>query len=312
MRIDVHHHVLPPFYMEAIRSAGYDRTGGIRFPEWHPQDSLEVMDGHGIDTAVLSVSTPGVAFLDDPPAARRLARACNEWCAELLASHAGRFGAFACLPLPDVDGALAETAYALDSLGLDGVVLLASAGGRYLGDAAFEPLFEELHRRRTVVFLHPTTPPGAPLPGLDIAVSIVEFVTDTTRAIVNLILSGTLERHPGVRLICAHAGGFAPYITDRLEAAWAGDPASRERAPAGPLTYLRRLYYDTAASANLYTLPAVLALGGPERVLLGTDFPFAPERAVKQTVDGLAALLSGDSRRRVERENALSLSTPRR
>jgi 6-methylsalicylate decarboxylase len=306
-RIDVHHHVLPPVYMDAIRTAGYDRTGGIRFPEWRPEDSLGVMDRHGIGAAVVSVSTPGVAFMADTGGARRLARACNEWCAELIASRAGRFGAFACVPLPDVDGALAEAAYALDSLGLDGVVLLASAGGRYLGDAAFEPLFEELDRRRTVVFLHPTTPPGAPLPGLDIAVSIVEFVTDTTRAVVNLILSGTLERHSGVHIICAHAGGFAPYITDRLEAAWAGDPASRERAPAGPLAYLRRLYYDTAASANSYTLPAVRALAGPEQLLFGTDFPFAPGPVTAQTVGRLAGLLPGDGLRRVEGENARRL-----
>lgn len=163
-RIDVHHHILPPVYMDALRATGFDRYGGIRFPAWRPEDSLEVMDRHGIAAAVVSVSTPGVAFGGDPAAARALARACNEWAAELVAAHPGRFGAFACLPLPDVDGALAEAAHALDTLGLDGVVLLASNGGRYLGDAVFEPLFEELNRRRAVAFLHPTTPPGAPLP----------------------------------------------------------------------------------------------------------------------------------------------------
>lgn len=134
-------------------------------------------------------------------------------------------------------------------------------------------------------------------------------MADTTRAIANLVLSGTLERHPGISFVCAHAGGFAPYITARLEAAWEGVPGARERAPAGVLPYLRRLHYDTAASANPYTLPAVLALAGPEHVLFGTDYPFAPERVTKETVDGLAALpgLGEAGRARIERDNALRL-----
>ncbi len=295
----MHHHVLPPGYMDAIRAAGFDRSGGIRFPEWRPEDSLAVMDRHGIVAAVLSVSTPGVAFLDDRGAARRLARSCNEWSAGLVAAHPGRFAALACLPLPDVDGAIDEVAYALDRLSLDGVVLLASAGGRYLGDAAFEPLMEELDRRGVVVFLHPTTPPGGPPPGLDLPVAAVEFVADTTRAIANLILTGTLERHPAVRFVCAHAGGFAPYITTRLEAAWERDPANRGRAPAGALAHLQHLFYDTAASANPYTLAALLALAGPDRVLFGSDYPFVAEARVEETVTGVATSLgSGDAARR--------------
>ena len=293
--IDVHHHILPPFYLDAMRAAGAGRTGvppevaAIRFPAWQPEDSLEVMDRHGIAAAVVSVSTPGVHFGDDA-AARSLARRANEYAAGLVRAHPTRFGAFASLTLPDVDGALAELAYALDELHLNGVVLLASAGGRYLGDPGFDDLFVELDRRRAVVFLHPTTPPGAPLPGLDLVpVSTVEFVADTTRAIANLILSGTLERHPGVSIICAHAGGFAPYITDRLQAAWERDPANAERAPAGPLAYLRRLVYDTALSANPYTLPAVRALAGDDGVLLGTDFPFAGPDVVAATVTGTSA-----------------------
>lgn len=291
--IDVHHHILPPFYLEAMRTAG--AGGNIRFPDWQPEDSLEVMERHGIAAAAVSVSTPGVHFGDDA-AARSLARRVNEYAAGLVEAHPTRFGAFASLPLPDVDGALAEAAYALDELALDGVVLLSSAGGRYLGDPAFEELFADLDRRRAVAFLHPTTPPGAPLSGLELVpVSTVEFVADTTRAIANLILSGTLERYPGVSIIAAHAGGFAPYITDRLRAAWERDPANAERAPAGPLAYLQRLFYDTALSANPYTLPALLALAGPERVLLGTDFPFAGEEAVGVTVAATSAGRTGDS-----------------
>lgn len=309
MRIDVHHHVLPPFYMDAIRSAGYDRTGGILFPEWRPRDSLEVMDGHAVDTAVLSVSTPGVAFLESPAAARQLARRCNEWLAELAAAHPGRFAPLACLPLPDVDAALTEAAHALDVLGLRGVTLLSSAGGRYPGDAYFEPLMEELDRRRSVVFLHPTTPAAAPPPGLQVPVSAVEFVADTTRAIANLILSGALERHPGITFVCAHAGGFAPYITTRLEAAWdrtAGAGAGERAATAEPLASLRRLHYDTAASANRFTLAALVALAGPERILFGTDFPFASGRELAAAfgVRTVASGLTEPELQAIEGENA--------
>jgi predicted TIM-barrel fold metal-dependent hydrolase len=309
--IDVHHHILPPGYLAAIREAGLDRSLGIRFPSWRPEASLDFMDGHAIAAAVVSISTPGVAFAGStgPAGAARLARQANEWAAGLVRDHPGRFGALATVPLPDVDAALAETAHTLDVLGLDGVVLLASAGGRYLGDRAFEPLMAELHRRRAVVFLHPTTPPEAPRAGLAIPVFAVEFMADTTRAIANLILSGTLERHPGISFICAHAGGFAPYITDRLQAAWDGDAAARERAPAHPLAYLQQLHYDTAASVNPFTLPAVAALAGPGRLLLGTDFPFASEREAAATVERLATIpgLTAGDRRRIERDNAAAL-----
>jgi predicted TIM-barrel fold metal-dependent hydrolase len=160
-----------------------------------------------------------------------------------------------------------------------------------------------------VVFVHPTTPPDAPLAGLDLPVFAVEFVVDTTRAVANLVFSGTLERHPGISFILAHAGGFAPYIAARLQRAWEGMPAAQERAPAGVVAYLRRLYYDTAVSASPYALPSVLALAGPGHLCFGTDFPFVPEAVVAETVDGLAVHtgLGTAERTAVERETALGL-----
>ena len=304
MRVDVHHHVLPAGYMDALRAWGADRTSGIRFPEWHPEDSLAVMDRYGIDAAVLSLSTPGAGFAPKPEG-RALARSCNEWVAQLVVGHPGRFGALACLPLPDVDGALEEIAYALDELDLDGVALLTSNPAGYLGDALFEPLFEELDRRQAVVFVHPTTPPV--VPDLDLPAHAVEFVADTTRAAANLIFSGTIERHPGVTFVLAHAGGFAPYVAARLELAWEGRPEAQARAPAGALASLARFHYDTAVAATPYALPGVLALAGPDHLLLGTDFPFVPESVVPWTLDGLANTLDPPTRESVEGANALRL-----
>lgn len=290
----MHHHVLPPFYVEALRERGLDRSLGIRFPDWAPADSLRIMDRHEIATANLSLSTPGPALPDAPAGeARALARRVNEWTAGLVAAHPGRFGAFASLPLGplvlDIDAALEETAHALDELGHEGVVLFSSAGGRYLGDAVYDPLFAELDRRRATVFVHPTTPPGD-LSHLPPAVPVfaVEFVADTTRAVANLVLTGALERYPHIVFVVAHAGGFAPYITTRLEQAWTRDGARSGSAVDG----LRRLHYDTAASANPYTLPALLALAGEERVLLGTDFPFVSDAVVAGTVAAFDRLLA--------------------
>ena len=300
--------MLPPLYVDALRETGAGARSGIRFPEWRLAGSLEVMDRQGIAAAVVSVSTPGVA-LSDPAGNRELARRCNQWAADAIRDHPGRLGAFASLPLPDVDGALVEAAYALDELGLDGVLLLASNPAGYLGDRRFEPLMAELARRRAVVFVHPTTPPGAPLAGLDLPTFAVEFVADTTRAVANLVFSGTLERHPGITFVLAHAGGFVPYIAARLQRAWEGMPAAQERAPAGVVDYLRRLYYDTAVSASPYALPSVLALAGPGHLCFGTDFPFVPEQVVTETIDGLASCagLSGADRAAVDRETALGI-----
>src|SRR5262245_47259069 len=152
--IDTHNHAMLPDYVTALGKIGVTDAGGVPFPHWDAQSDLALMDRHGIAAAVLSVSAPGV-FFDDVGLARRLARACNEALAETWRAHPARFGALAALPLPDVEAALAELAYALDVLKLDGVCLLTNVGGRYLGDPLFDPLMAELDRRRVTVFAHP-------------------------------------------------------------------------------------------------------------------------------------------------------------
>src|SRR6478735_3452883 len=155
--IDVHHHVLPDFFWAATNEGDHP-VGGIQPPPWSTGAALSFLDDAGIDVAIASISTPGVHTGDDA-AARTLARRCNELSAELVRDRPDRFGGFACLPLPDVDGALTELAYALDVLQLDGVVLFSNARGVYLGDARLGALFEELQRRRTLVFVHPKASP---------------------------------------------------------------------------------------------------------------------------------------------------------
>lgn len=211
-RIDTHQHFVPPAYARWLERQGLT-AGGLAIPPWSAAGALGLMDALGIRAAVVSISTPDV-HLGDTARARAMAREVNKFAARLAADHPGRFGFFATLTLPDVDGALAELAHACDTLGADGVVLLANVQGIYLGDAAFEPLMDELDRRAAVVFVHPAQLPGPALAGLP--PFAVDFLLDTTRAAVNMARRGWLDRYPRLRIILSHGGGFLPYAAERV------------------------------------------------------------------------------------------------
>jgi predicted TIM-barrel fold metal-dependent hydrolase len=308
-RIDVHAHCVPPEWHEVPAAAAPLFRG---FTSWSIPSALEMMDRQGIATAVLSmVFWSGLfADADDVAAARRLARSSNEVAAEAVRSHPDRFGGFACLPLPDVDGALAEIDYGLGTLGLDGVVLLTNANGVYLGDSRLDPVFDELNRRSAAVFLHPTLPACVDCTSLGYAPSLIEFVFDTTRAVTHLVLSGTLERCPDLRLIVPHAGGTIPYLVERIgliAPRWV--PGATDRAPAGVKAYFRRLYYELAISTSPHAVASVLQLADPERILFGSDFPAMFEEDVQTLVKALVdnPLLQPGDLEMIERRNALQL-----
>lgn len=303
-RIDVHHHILPPDYASALARAGITTSGGRPIPAWDVQSTLELMDRHAIATAITSISEPGIYF-GNPAFARDLARLCNEFSAQLIHEHPQRLGAFAILPLPDIDAALRELEYAMDILHLDGVVLLSNVEGRYPGDPAFEELFTELDHRRAVVFLHPTVPAINTGLKLDLPPFLVEFVFDTTRAVTNLIYSGTIERCPDIRFILAHAGGTVPYLAYRIALGQVMLPG----APQGVLTYLKQLYYDIALSANPNALCSLQELADSSHILFGSDYPFAPEIVTGLTVQGIQNYDGFDehARKAIERESALAL-----
>jgi predicted TIM-barrel fold metal-dependent hydrolase len=269
MRIDAHAHVVTDAYRSEIEARGL----GVLLPAVSGVEGLEAsMEQYGIDSSIISVPPPGV-WNGDRDRARELARETNGEMAMVVRRSPARFAALATLPLPDVEGAMEEIAFAFDQLHLDGVGLFSNYDGVYLGDPRFDPVFDELDRRGAYVFVHPTQPTMAVQPELPIW--LCDFPFDTTRAAVQLIYSGTLERCPNLRLQLAHLGGTAPFIAHRI-AEWAArEPEKLGKAPAGAVDYLSRLWFDTGLSNNSIAVAAVREMAGLDRIVFGTDWPYA-------------------------------------
>ncbi len=319
-RIDLHYHIIPEPYVEALAELGITGSTYVPFPDWTPQKALKHLDRTGVRTAVTSLSSPGVWF-GDAAFARRLSRLCNEFQARMMADSPGRFGSLAFLPLPDVEGALAEMEYALDELKHDGVVLLSDTEGRYLGDPEYEELFAELHRRSAIVFIHPHDDPTQDR-RYDLFSPLLEWPIHTTRAVIDLLYSGRLARYPNIRYILAHGGGTIPYLGHRIAAGLgrerprhSGDLGCDLVSPPSPqnglkqgLGILKNLYYDTAAPGVAH-LTALEEFVGADRLVFGTDGGWTPPVQTSQTIN---ALLTHDGfgpsqLRQIEVENVLDL-----
>jgi len=297
-RIDVHHHLVPPGYPEWLRSQGH-REEGPPLPSWSVEEALAVMDRHDIAASLLSLSGPGVHLGDDEQA-RAQARQVNDYTAEVVAGNPDRFGFFATLTLPDVPGAVAEATRALDDLHADGVILLTNVGGRYLGDEAFAPLFAELDSRAATVFVHPTDVPGPGAP--NVPPVAVDYPFETTRAAVSLAMNGALENYPNIKFILPHGGGFLPYQAYRI-----APVIARGGDPMAALEQLRRFYFDTGLCGPT-TLPSLLGFAAADRLMYGSDWPYAPEFAI-ELFDSLteAYPMAADQRDRLARQNAAAL-----
>lgn len=307
-RIDVHHHLLPQLYIDAQRAAGMKGTAYAAFPEWTPEKALALMDQVGVATAIQSFTAPGIYFGDRAETVR-LARRCNDFLAELVASHPKRFGAFAMLPLPDVDAALKEIEYALDELKLDGICHLTHVDGRYVGHADYRPVYEELNRRKAVVFIHPTYPPkSAEEKDWMVPRAIIDYPLETTRTISYMLFTGTLADSPDIRFIMSHAGGAIPFLIHRLALFDTLTPHI-ERYPEGARHYVRKLWFDTTLSTDPVQLAGLKALADPDRILFGTDYPYVPDRIIVEETarfdafDGFGAA----QRAAIERTNAEAL-----
>lgn len=268
MKLDVHHHVAPGFWLSL---AGGTADEGRVFRDWSPKRAVEEMDRDGVATAFASMAIPGHRF-DDPAVARRLARQCNEYMVRLRAEHPGRFGAFALLPMPDLQGALDEIEYAYDQLKVDGIGLYTSYGNAWLGDPRFDPVFEELNRRNAVVFTHPTSNAACTHRQEWLGPAAIEYATDTTRAIASYVFRGAARRYPAVRMIFSHAGGTMPYLAQRFINRASGQ--FKENTPDGFLAEAQKLYYDTAQVPSRGTMLALRAVVPESNILFGSDYPY--------------------------------------
>lgn len=277
--IDVHSHFVTASYIYAAKAAGAVNPDGMPgYPDWDVESHLELMEKGGIGTSILSLSSPGTHFGDDG-AARALTRKVNEFAAGLVASYPGRFGHFASLPLPDAEGSLAELAYALDTLGSDGVAVETNTHGVYLGSETYEPVWAQLHDRRAVVFVHPTSPPCWEHTALGRPRPMLEFVFDSTRAVADLLFSGVIARYPGISWVLTHGGGTLPLTADRMElfrTVFAGaNPGFDPHAPSVP-DQLRDLWFDMAGIPFPNQIPALAKAFGTQRLLYGSDYCWTP------------------------------------
>jgi predicted TIM-barrel fold metal-dependent hydrolase len=306
-RIDFHHHFGSPRWVakqQETRSQGWQ---GLQ--HWTPAQSLEAMDKAGVSTALLSCTAPGPQFPGTSHAeTRSMTREVNEYGAKIVSDHKGRFGLLATLYPLDVDYSLKEIEYALDTLKADGFGLITSYGEKWIGDPAYRPVFDELNRRKAIVFLHPTVAPCCQNLIPNVPPPVVEYNTDTSRAIANVLINGSADRTLDVRYVFSHAGGTAPYLVQRLgiaplpklAEALAGTPAPNSR-----LYHLRRFYYDVAQSTNPIQMQALKLFAGISQFVFGADYPYST------LVDHVEALqqcgLTPSDLRAIDRGNALRL-----
>jgi 6-methylsalicylate decarboxylase len=288
--VDLHHHVIPDFYWAASNEGG-NAAGGINPPSWSLDGAIAYLDEAGIDVAVPSISTPGV-HLGDDAAARTLARRVNEYLADLKRERPDRFGGFAALPLPDVDGSLEQIEYAFDVLELDGVSIMTNADGSYLGDSRFDPIFAELQRRAAVVFVHPIASPDPIAHTLGLPDTLLDYPVDTSRAIAKLHYSNTFARTPDVKYVFVHAGGTIPYLASRFAIVDEMDviPGAQERGAF--VDVLPHLYWDTASAFSDPVIHMLRSVTGLGNVVFGTDYPYPRDeisigglRQLQQTVE---------------------------
>jgi predicted TIM-barrel fold metal-dependent hydrolase len=259
------------------------------------------MDKDRVGTAVLSISSPGIYF-GDKAEARHMARLCNEYAAQMGRDHKDRFGLFAAVPMPDVDGTLAEIQHALDVLKADGIGFTTSYDDLYPGDARFAPVFDELNRRKAVAYFHPLAAPccGHVVPG--VPASVIEYPQDTARAVLSLLSSGALARYRDIRFIFSHAGASIPVLSGRIANSLKPRKDLAQIAPDGVENELKKLHYDTANSAYAPTMAALLSFVPASQVLFGSDFPYL---TIGQNVEGFAKLELADAQRRaIDRANA--------
>jgi predicted TIM-barrel fold metal-dependent hydrolase len=312
--IDTHFH----FYAPAYQKAWLDWENARKLPHfatqvaWTPEKAVEEMDKNGVTTAVLSLaSTPGTWFGYDPPLAAQMVRTCCEYGADMIRDHKGRFGLFAPLSMLDIDATLKEIEYVFDTLKADGVGLQTNYGDKWLGDPLYKPVFEELNRRKAVVYVHPLVANCCRALSVGAFPAVIEVPHDTTRTVTSLLLSGTLARTRDIKWLFSHAGGTIPMLAGRIEAFYTQRASGPNGfAPDGIEAEFRRLHYDTANATHPASMAALMKLVPTSQITFGSDYPYFSTsqiealRGMHLPADQLRAIESGNAARLIPRLSA--------
>ncbi|KAE8383728.1 amidohydrolase-like protein [Aspergillus bertholletiae] len=287
-KVDVHHHFVPDFYANVIKSHG--DPSGSHIPAWDPAMTQTFMKDSSITTAILSITAPGVAILAGE-GGRELARKANEYAASLRDNSPDRYGFFAALPtLLDVEGCLDEIRYGLDILQADGVTLFSryGRGNSYLGNIIFAPIWQELNKRHAVVVIHPTHAADTNLVRSSLPQPMIDYPHETTRTAMDLVLSGTKRRHPNCKVILSHGGGTMPYLATRVANLAKGTPMGETSlSPAEIIQDCKSFYFDLALCGSHHTMKLLLDFASHDRILYGSDFPYAGEAGVRAFAEEL-------------------------
>lgn len=313
-RIDVHQHAILPEYVKALERSGIVESGRQGYHQkemvFTPDSVVQVASELGMEHAVLiSFSRSGIHHGNDENA-RYLTQVTNDAMAQLVSNTNKKFGFYGILPLPDLNDAMKQMEYALDTLHADGLAFASNQNGVYIGDTAYEELYAEMNRRSVVAMIHPVRAPYSWRlnPGADIP----EFLFDTTRAAITLIYNGVLVRYPNIKWILAHAGGTLPYVSERM-AVLRGEGDSGEefakRVPGGYSTGIKDFYYDVAIAGSEAVIGSLTAIIDPSHIVYGSDWPYVPKRLIAEQVINFGQMpqFSGDRLEVMERKNSLRL-----
>lgn len=293
--IDVHCHNILPSFLEVLESHDALLDEGFPLPKWDVESHLAFMEEAGIETSVLTMPAPQPWF-GDVAESKKAVREYNEQCARLKKEYPGKFRFCAALPLPDVDAAIEEAGYALDSLGADGIKLATNVRGQYLGDEALEPLMKVLDERKAVIIIHPHKPsPVNEGMMAQVPLAIYEYPAETTRTIVNLLAHNTLARYPNVKMVVPHCGSFLPLAIPRMKAVLPAIIAKNLMEPVDFEANLSRLYYDLAGAASPEAIRTMLTITTPDHIMYGSDYPYQPAERLAANLKRLERELAADS-----------------
>lgn len=293
--IDVHTHIIIPEYMEVLKAHHAELEETFPLPQWSAERHLTFMDNAGIRTAVLTMPAPQPYYGDTKESAACIRRV-NEVSAEIKRRYPGRFLFCAALPLPDVDAAIHEAIYALDTLGADGIKLASNSRGQYLGDEELDPLMQILNEHHAVIIIHPHRPTPYPKKITDTTpLAIYEYPAETTRAIVNLLTHNVPARYPNIKIVVPHCGSFLPLALPRMKSIL---PTLVKQGYMQPIDWennLSRLYFDLAGNPTTEVIHSILTITSPEHILYGSDYPYLPTDVLQTNLQRLKEVLATDS-----------------